>query len=67
MAGILRGYDDDAVLTPSEIAAMFGVNRKTVTRWADERKLPSFRTMGGHRRFRAGDVRGLLVAVENAD
>ena len=31
----MQGHpDDDALLTPSEVAAMFRVNPKTVTRWA---------------------------------
>ncbi|RKS07197.1 excisionase family DNA binding protein [Nocardiopsis sp. Huas11] len=46
-------------MTPSEVATLFRVDAKTVTRWADERRLPSFRTPGGHRRFPAGEVRFL--------
>ena len=30
----MQSRDDDALLTPSEVAAMFRVNPKTVTRWA---------------------------------
>ena len=39
---------------------MLGVNPKTVTRWADAGKLPVVRTLGGHRRYRVGDVRAAL-------
>ena len=49
--------DDDALLTPAEVAAMFRVNPKTVTRWARAGKLNAIRTLGGHRRFRASEIR----------
>ncbi len=55
---------DDALLTPSEVAAMFRVNPKTVTRWARAGKLISLRTLGGHRRYRESEVRGLLGGQE---
>jgi predicted site-specific integrase-resolvase len=42
---------------------MFRVDPKTVTRWATAGKLASIRTLGGHRRYRAGDVRMLLDGV----
>ena len=48
------------LLTPSEVAAMFRVDPKTVTRWAQAGKLPSFKTLGGHRRYKAADVEALL-------
>jgi excisionase family DNA binding protein len=47
---------DDRLLTPSEVAAMFAVNPKTVSRWAKDGKLRSFRTLGGHRRFSSSEV-----------
>ena len=43
----------ESLLTPSEVAALFRVNPKTVTRWARAGKLTAIRTLGGHRRFRA--------------
>jgi excisionase family DNA binding protein len=36
------------------------VDPKTVTRWAKAGKLTSIRTLGGHRRYRESEVRGLL-------
>lgn len=51
---------DDELLTPAEVAKMFGVDPKTVTRWAKAGKLSAIRTLGGHRRYRASDVRRLL-------
>jgi excisionase family DNA binding protein len=50
----------DELLTPAEVAALFRVDPKTVTRWAKAGKLTSIRTLGGHRRYRAAEVRSLL-------
>jgi len=50
----------EALLTPAEVAEMFRVNPKTVTRWARAGKITSLRTLGGHRRFRESEVRALL-------
>jgi excisionase family DNA binding protein len=55
---------DDALLTPSEVAAMFRVNPKTVTRWARAGKISAIRTLGGHRRFRASEIQRFLAQVE---
>ena len=38
------------LLTPAEVAAMFRVDPKTVTRWAKAGKISAIRTLGGHRR-----------------
>ncbi|KTF03555.1 MULTISPECIES: BldC family transcriptional regulator [Trueperella] len=48
-------YDTD-LMTPAEVAALFRVDPKTVARWADSGKLPSIRTLGGHRRFPRKEV-----------
>ena len=50
----------EALLTPSEVAALFRVNPKTVTRWARAGKLTAIRTLGGHRRFRASEIQRCL-------
>ena len=52
--------ENDALLTPSEVAAMFRVNPKTVTRWARAGKISAIRTLGGHRRYRESEIRGLI-------
>jgi excisionase family DNA binding protein len=49
-------------MTPAEVAALFRVDPKTVTRWADAGKLTAIRTLGGHRRYRQVEVQNLLVA-----
>lgn len=50
----------DGLLTPGEVAALFRVDPKTVTRWAKAGKLNAIRTLGGHRRFRESEVRAHL-------
>ena len=56
--------EPEELLTPAEVAAMFRVNPKTVTRWARSGKISAIRTLGGHRRFRAAEVKKLLREVE---
>ena len=58
---------DEQLLTPREVAALFRVDPKTVTRWAQDGKLSALRTLGGHRRYRASEVRALLAASEHPD
>lgn len=47
---------EDRLLKPSEVAAIFRVNAKTVGRWARAGKITCVKTLGGHRRFLASDV-----------
>lgn len=49
----------ERLLTPAEVAAMFRVHPKTVTRWAQVGKLTCIRTLGGHRRYRETEVKEL--------
>ena len=55
--------ETETLLTPAEVAAMFRVDPKTVTRWAKAGKLTSIRTLGGHRRYRESEVRALLAGI----
>lgn len=50
----------EPLLTPQEVAQMFRVDPKTVTRWAKAGRLTSVRTLGGHRRYKEVEVRALL-------
>jgi excisionase family DNA binding protein len=50
----------ERLLTPGEVATLFRVDPKTVTRWAAAGRIGSIRTPGGHRRFRESEVRALL-------
>jgi excisionase family DNA binding protein len=56
----------ESLLTPSEVASLFRVDPKTVTRWAKAGKLSSIRTLGGHRRYRESEVRALLAGSGGA-
>ncbi len=58
-----RQRESEALLTPSEVAALFRVDPKTVTRWAKAGKISSIRTLGGHRRYRESEVRELLEGI----
>ncbi len=51
----------DRAPAPGEVAALFRVDPKTVTRWAAAGRIGSIRTPGGHRRFRESEVRALLA------
>jgi excisionase family DNA binding protein len=55
---------NDHLLTPAEVASLFKVDPKTVTRWAQAGKISSFRTLGGHRRYRASQIHALFDASE---
>jgi excisionase family DNA binding protein len=61
-----RVLDTEALLTPAEVAGLFRVDPKTVTRWANSGKLTSLRTLGGHRRYRESEVRNLLGGAVSA-
>jgi len=60
VAAVREKAESEPLLTPSEVATLFRVDPKTVTRWAKAGKLASIRTLGGHRRYRESEVRLLL-------
>ena len=55
--------EQEVLLTPSEVASLFRVDPKTVTRWAKAGKLTSIRTLGGHRRYKESEVKSLLTTI----
>jgi len=57
-----RFAEHEVLLTPAEVAALFRVDPKTVTRWAKAGRLTAVRTLGGHRRYRESEVKALLAA-----
>ena len=59
----IQASQAETLLTPAEVAALFRVDPKTVTRWAKAGKLTSIRTLGGHRRYRESEVRSLLEGI----
>ncbi|MEV4093181.1 BldC family transcriptional regulator [Streptosporangium saharense] len=50
----------ERLLTPGEVAHIFGVDPKTVNRWSLTGKISSLKTPGGQRRYRESDIRALL-------
>jgi excisionase family DNA binding protein len=58
----------DELLTPAEVARIFRVDPKTVSRWAIAGKISSVRTLGGHRRFYRSEVeRAMSTAIHDAE
>lgn len=53
----------EALLTPAEVAHMFRVDPKTVTRWATSGRISCVRTLGGHRRYSEAEVRAALSGI----
>lgn len=50
-------YVSGDVLTPGEVAALFRVDPKTITRWAKSGQLKGFKTPGGHMRFHWDEIK----------
>jgi len=59
----LSASNQEKLLTPAEVAALFRVDPKTVTRWAKAGKLTAIRTLGGHRRYKDSEVKALLKSI----
>jgi excisionase family DNA binding protein len=55
-----RTEEGEPLLTAGEVATMFRIDPKAVTRWVKSGKLTPIRTLGGHRRYREAEVRELL-------
>jgi excisionase family DNA binding protein len=51
-------------LRTMEVAAILQVSPKTVSRWANEGKLPFLKTLGGHRRYPAAEIRRLAEQLQ---
>jgi excisionase family DNA binding protein len=57
----LADMPDSKLLTPQEVASIFRVDPKTVTRWAGSGKIAAIVTLGGHRRYRVGDIKAHIA------
>lgn len=65
---ILEEFDPGKWMKASEVAALFGVDPKTVASWQKNGKLDKiryFKTPGGHRRFSREDIVKLMEANES--
>src|SRR5579863_4922361 len=56
--------ESEKLLTPAEVATLYRVDPKTVTRWAKAGRLTSIRTPGGHRRYSETEVRSLMQSTK---
>ena len=52
------------LLRAGEVAVLLQVSRRSVAAWARQGLIPFIETPGGHRRFRAADIRELVAALE---
>jgi excisionase family DNA binding protein len=48
----------------AEVAEILHVSPKTVARWAKDGRLPFLRTLGGHRRYPAAQIRQLADELQ---
>ncbi|MFA6539985.1 MAG: helix-turn-helix domain-containing protein [Bacteroidota bacterium] len=51
----------EVLFNTNEVAKMLQVDKSTVKRWTEEKKLKCFRTPGGHRKFRAEDLYNFMA------
>jgi excisionase family DNA binding protein len=61
LGGNVRKIEAPVLLTPAEVADLFRVDPKTVTRWAKAGKITAIKTVGGHRRYYLTEVEALLT------
>ncbi len=51
----------DSLLTSHQAGSLIQVNPSSINKWVKEGRIPAFRTPGGHRRIRAGDLVAFLT------
>ena len=61
----LSATNQEKLLTPAEVASLFRVDPKTVTRWSQKGKLHCIKTVGGHRRYLMDEVQALLEVLKH--
>jgi excisionase family DNA binding protein len=57
------GEQRERFLLPSEAARLLGVATSTLRRWAEEGKIHSGTTIGGHRRYRESEISRLAQGL----
>lgn len=55
--------DRERFLLPAEAARLLGVATSTLRRWAEEGKIHSGTTIGGHRRYRESEITRLAAGL----
>ena len=65
-AGDRPRFLETRLLRAGEVAALLQVSRRSVAAWAQRGLLPFIETPGGHRRFRAADVRALVASLRRS-
>ena len=58
-----QGEAETEYLRVAEVAALLHVSPRTVARWANERRVPHVRTLGGHRRFPRAVIERLAAGL----
>lgn len=53
----------ERLMRPAQASAMLGVTPRALIEWGNARKLTVLRTLGGHRRYRADEVRALAASL----
>ena len=53
-------YDPRRLMMPGEVAKLFRVDPRTVSRWERQGRLACVRTLGGYRRFYTDQVEDLI-------
>ena len=61
MAEVRTAVRSNEYLRTADVARVLHVSTKTVSRWANDKKLPYMRTLGGHRRYPAQALHGAPV------
>jgi excisionase family DNA binding protein len=58
---VRMSHRSHSYLTTAEVADVFQVSPKSVTRWAHDGRLPHSPTLGGHRRYPDDSIRNLAT------
>jgi excisionase family DNA binding protein len=59
--------DIPRLLTAGQVARIFEVDAKTVSRWAKQGRIEAVRTPGGHRRFPAAQFADVLTTIADIE
>lgn len=67
MVAVTKPVEERDFYYPVEVAALLKVSVKTLARWARERRLPFYPTLGGHRRYLKVDIDPVVLRLEEAE